>query len=80
VGISDKELPSFLRKLNDIFDWIQQLQSIDTSDVILEIGEPGYSRADIFPETKNMRDQVLSNTDSSTFCMFSVPKVVDHNE
>jgi aspartyl/glutamyl-tRNA(Asn/Gln) amidotransferase C subunit len=77
----DEALSSFLEKLHCIFDWVRQLQSIDTSSVDIEImGEGEYmgvhSREDDVCSEMDNRDQVLSNTEFSRHGMFSVPKVV----
>ncbi|MDR2074770.1 MAG: aspartyl/glutamyl-tRNA amidotransferase subunit C [Holosporales bacterium] len=82
VSVTEEERPLFLERLNGIFDWVQELQSIDTSNVVIEIGEAGYSREDVC-SLVDKRDQVLSNTKSSNtksskYGMFSVPKVVEY--
>ncbi len=78
VSNADKE--NFLAKLNSLFDWIQQLESIDTSHI--ELNEPYEKsvqfcgRSDIV-NSSNCCSDILYNTEFKKFCMFSVPKVVE---
>lgn len=77
IDESDKDV--FLSKLNGLFDWIKQLQDIDTSNVKLNNFEElstQIEREDI-PENLNCRDKIFSNTKFKKFDMFSVPRVVE---
>jgi aspartyl/glutamyl-tRNA(Asn/Gln) amidotransferase C subunit len=77
ISIAEEEGPSFLEKLNGIFDWVQELQSIDTHNVVIEVGDMGYSREDV-SSMVDKRNHVLSNTEFSKHGMFMVPKVVEY--
>jgi aspartyl/glutamyl-tRNA(Asn/Gln) amidotransferase C subunit len=80
ISIDEENFSSFFEKLLCIFDWIQQLQSIDTSEVIVEIVDMGHSREDVLcSEIEDTRcSAVLSNTEFSKYGLFSVPKVFDY--
>lgn len=77
LQVEDSE--AFLTKLNDIFDWIRQLQDIDTSEVELSVSEGGrVERQDVVERTDSYtRNDILSNTVCKKFDMFAVPKVVE---
>lgn len=79
IAIPENYKERFLAKLNSVFDWIDQLQKIDTSSVdkvSLLDEEPVTERADI-PSLQNTKDEVLSNTKNKKFGMFCVPKIVE---
>ena len=69
----------FLGKLNQVFDWIEQLAKIGVSKVNinnLEDMSTTPERKDE-PRMTNTRDELLSNTKFKKFDMFCVPKVVE---
>lgn len=78
LEIKEEEYETFLFKLNGIFGWIDQLNSIDVSSVNISIDEitPTLEREDKACMT-NTRDEILSNSFEKKFGMFSVPKVVE---
>lgn len=79
ITIPENYKEKFLAKLNSVFDWIGQLQKIDTSSVdkvSLLDDEAVTERADI-PILQNTKDEVLSNTKDKKFGMFCVPKIVE---
>lgn len=79
IKISSVEKDVFLEKLNQVFDWIEQLLKIDVSQV--DINDLGDMRTT--PERmdesymNNTREELLSNTKFKKFDMFCVPKVVE---
>ena len=69
----------FLGKLNQVFNWIEQLAKIDVSKVnINDLEEMSTTpeRKDE-PRVTNTRKELLSNTKFKKFDMFCVPKVVE---
>lgn len=79
LSFSDEEKASFLEKLNEVFGFIETLKDIDTSGVdinSIDDIEPSFERDDI-PHECNCRSDILSNSKSVGFDMFSVPKVVE---
>lgn len=79
IRIDPEEKDNFLRKLNSVFDWIEQLSQIDTSEK--DLNSLRYvsntpERKDE-PHMDNTREELLSNTKYKKFDMFCVPKVVE---
>lgn len=79
IKIADNERDAFLSKLNQVFNWIEQISKIDVSGVNLDDADDMTStpeRSDV-PHMLNSRTELLSNTPHQKFDMFSVPKVVE---
>lgn len=79
IKIEESEKDQFLTKLNQVFNWIEQLSKIDVSDVDIN----NLKDMDDTPERKdeplmtNTREELLSNSKYKKFDMYSVPKVVE---
>lgn len=79
LKIDDNEQDDFLGKLNQVFNWIEQLSKIDVSQVdINDLSDMNTTpeHADK-PYMNNTREELLSNTKFKKFDMFCVPKVVE---
>jgi aspartyl-tRNA(Asn)/glutamyl-tRNA(Gln) amidotransferase subunit C len=80
LRIDENERDNFLRKLNGVFEWIEQLSRIDVSKIDLDedIDENDSTpeRTDE-PRMTNTREELLSNTEHMKFDMFRVPKIVE---
>lgn len=79
IKIDESEKDLFLNKLNQVFNWIEQLSKIDVSDVDinnLKDMEDTPERKDI-PLMTNTKEELLSNSKYKKFDMYSVPKVVE---
>ena len=79
IRIDDNAKEDFLEKLNQVFNWIEQLAKIDVSQVnINDLSDMSTTpeRADE-PYMNNTREELLSNTKYKKFDMFCVPKVVE---
>lgn len=79
LKIKDDEKEQFLGKLNQVFNWIEQLSKIDVSGVDindLKDMDTTPERTDI-PLMTNTREELLTNSKYKKFDMFSVPKVVE---
>ena len=79
IKIDEKDKQNFLKKLNQVFDWIEQLAKIDVSNIDinnLDEMEATPERVDE-PYVSNTREELLSNTKYKKFDMFCVPKVVE---
>lgn len=79
LKLEDNDKVAFLEKLNHVFDLVEQLSSIDTSEIdINNLAEMDSTpeRTDT-PAMFNSREEVLSNTKNKKFDMFCVPKVVE---
>ncbi len=78
IAIYENDKESFLNKINQVFEWIDQLAKIDVSSIDLNDDsdiKTTHERPDIVVET-NTRSEVMSNTKQKKFNMFCVPKVV----
>ncbi len=79
LKISPEEQSVIQGQLNGIFDWIEQLRGVDTTDVIpvatLNLDEMP-KRADVVVMTAT-QEQILSNGPDTAFGMYSVPKMVE---
>lgn len=79
IKLNDEEITRHQNELNKIFNWIQQLQEVNTEGV-----EPMFSvddrslktREDVVSET-SLKEQILKNAPSSKYGYFVVPKVVE---
>ncbi len=79
IKIDESEKELFLNKLNQVFNWIEQLSKIDVFDVDindLKDMENTPERKDI-PLMTNTKEELLSNSKYKKFDMYSVPKVVE---
>ncbi len=79
IALKDDELEAFSGDLDRIFDWIEQLKEVDTSDVAPMAGVGDYSlrmREDEATEG-DIRDDVLKNAPNANYGCFLVPKVVE---
>lgn len=79
IKIDDKEAEKYQGELNKIFDWIEQLQEVDTENT-----EPLYSVADHNQPLRDdvisdgdIKDDVLANAPISKYDHFVVTKVVE---
>jgi aspartyl-tRNA(Asn)/glutamyl-tRNA(Gln) amidotransferase subunit C len=79
LSLSDKEIETFGDQLNTIIDYVEQLSSLDTSNV-----EP---TSHVIPLTNVMRDDIptaslsredaLRNAPDSTEKFYRVPKIIE---
>jgi aspartyl/glutamyl-tRNA(Asn/Gln) amidotransferase C subunit len=79
IEVEDSQKESFLKKLNGVFDWIEQLSKIDVSGIDIN----DLADMDDTPERKdvpfmcNNTDELLSNSKYTKFNMYKVPKVIE---
>ncbi len=79
IKLKNGEDEKIAGELSGIFDWIEQLQEVDTKNISPMAGVGDYtlrSRADIINDG-NIKDDVLANAPTSEFDCYVVPKVVD---
>jgi len=79
INITDQEAEHTQKSLTQIFNWIQQLDQVDTADV-----KPLFSahikelvQYDDVIQDGNYVDDILSNAPDQAFNMFAVPKVIE---
>ena len=79
IKISEEEAEKYTGELNKIFDWIEQLQEVNTDGVEEMAGVGGYTLRNRADEVQgdNIRAQVLANAPESAYDCYVVPKVVE---
>ena len=79
IEASDNEVANSTVQLNGIFDFIQQLQDVNTDGVMPMAGVGGYNLRinDDIVSDGDKRDAVLKNAPRAEFGCFVVPKMVD---
>lgn len=80
ISVDQEKKEEFLKKLDGVLSWIQQLDDIDVSQVHLKSEDEIPSEegvGDSFPVVENDLEQLLSNANEAKFGMFCVPKVVE---
>jgi len=79
IRIEENEYETVAKQLSGIFGWIDQLQQVDTKDVLpypdLYAGST-YEREDIVVE-HDQAELILKNAPEKAHGMFAVPKVVE---
>jgi len=79
IKLKDGEADKVSGDLNKIFDWIEQLQEVNTDNVPEMAGVGGYTlrtREDKIADG-DIVDEVLKNAPESSYGCFVVPKVVE---
>lgn len=83
INVTDDEVKNTADQLTKIFDWIEQLQEVNTDNVPEMAGVGNYtlrSRKDEISTNGtggNIQDKVLSNSPAKEFGCYVVPKVVE---
>ena len=79
INIEPDEKDIFLGKLNQVFEWIEQLSKIDVSGIDINNLDDMKDTPEREDEAcmMNSREELLSNTKHKKFDMFCVPKVVE---
>ena len=78
LKIEDNELEKTGREFNEILDFVEQLNEVDTSDVepLVSVHEGRiFCREDEVTDG-HLKNEVLQNAPSQEFGYFAVPKVV----
>ena len=79
LEITDEEMNGFVNNLSRIIDFVDQLQSLDTSDVVPMAHPLNMSqrlRADIVSE-QDQRDKFQANAGQVEAGLYLVPKVIE---
>jgi aspartyl-tRNA(Asn)/glutamyl-tRNA(Gln) amidotransferase subunit C len=79
IAVSDSEAEALVPELNNILDWVEQLQEVDVTGI-----EPMTA---VIPNTLRMRedvvtdggirDKILANAPLAEHGFFAVPKVIE---
>ena len=79
MKIPDKDESELARELNQILDWIEQLDEVDTRDVLplTSVTSEILSQRDDKVTNLDQKDKVLANSPSDNTDFYVVPKVVE---
>ena len=79
MKIPDKDESELARELNQILDWIEQLDEVDTRDVLplTSVTSEILSQRDDKVTNLDQKDKVLANSPSDNLDFYLVPKVVE---
>ena len=79
IAVSDAEVEAIAPELNNILDWVEQLQQVDVKGVepmTAVIPNELRMRADVVTDG-GKRDEVLANAPVAEHGFFAVPKVIE---
>lgn len=79
IAMSEDEAEKLKPDLNEILDWVEQLDEVDTSEVELlamVIANQTRMREDLVTDG-DRRDEILANAPHAEHGFFAVPKVIE---
>ena len=79
MKILDQDESELARELNQILDWIEQLDEVDTKNVlpVTSVTSEILSQRDDKVTNLDQKDKVLANSPSDNSDFYVVPKVVE---
>lgn len=79
MKVADKDESELATELNQILDWIEQLDEVDTKDVlpVTSVTSEILSQRDDKVSNLDQKDKVLANSPSDNSDFYVVPKVVE---
>ena len=79
MKVADKDESELAKELNQILDWIEQLDEVDTKDVlpVTSVTSEILSQRDDKVTNFDQKDKVLANSPSDNSDFYVVPKVVE---
>ena len=79
MKVADKDESELARELNQILDWIEQLDEVDTKNVlpVTSVTSEILSQRDDKVTNLDQKDKVLANSPSDNSDFYVVPKVVE---
>ena len=79
IKLKDKESEDYIKDLNSILDWVEQLNEINTDNVepLTNISSSVLPKRDDISEDINSTEEILENAPEKLEGFFSVPKVVE---
>ena len=81
ISIGDDETNNFSKQVSDIISWVEQLDQVDTKDVIpmMAVDNKLRMREDKI-DIKNDTSEILQNCCEQQFDFFAVPKIIESND
>ena len=79
MKVADKDESELAKELNQILDWIEQLDEVDTKDVlpVTSVTSEILSQRDDKVTNLDQKDKVLANSPCDNSDFYVVPKVVE---
>ena len=79
INLSEEEVTQYQGELNNILDWVDQLQKVDTDGVpqFTSVNERKLPMRDDVVTEGNLQQEVLANAPDSQYGCFVVPKMVE---
>ena len=79
IRLSDEEANEFLKDMNSILNWVDQLNEVntDTTEPLTNISSSVLPKRDDRAEDVNSSDEILKNSPDKLEGYFAVPKVVE---
>ena len=79
ISVEDEKAKKLAGDLNSIFQFIEQLNELNTDKVepLTSIAETTLKLRDDEVKSKNIRDQILKNSPNENKDFFVVPKVIE---
>ena len=79
IKLDDKESEDYIKDLNSILDWVEQLNEINTDNVepLTNISSSVLPKRDDISEDIHSSEEILENAPEKIEGFFSVPKVVE---
>ena len=79
IKLDDKESEDYIKDLNHILDWVEQLNEIDTEKVepLSNISSSILPKREDISNDANSSDEILENAPDKLEGFFAVPKVVE---
>ena len=79
IRLSEKEADEFLKDINSILDWVEQLNEVNTDKVepLTNISSSALTKRKDEAQDLNSSDEILQNSPDKLEGYFAVPKVVE---
>ena len=79
IKLEDKESEDYIKDLNFILDWVEQLNEVNTHNVepLSNISSSVLPKRDDISKDSNSSEEILKNAPDKLEGFFAVPKVVE---
>ena len=79
IKLDDKESEDYIKDLNSILDWVEQLNEVNTENVepLINISSSILPKREDVSKDTNSSQEILENAPDKLEGFFAVPKVVE---
>ena len=79
IKLDDKESEDYIKDLNSILDWVEQLNEVNTENIkpLSNISSSILAKREDIAKDSNSSDEILENAPDKLEGFFAVPKVVE---